>query len=168
MATGVSRRRTGGFLSQPGICSETSTFGKSLYRRQSHRSIFCFTEAEMFCPHCGNEILSERVRFCTRCSFPLTTVKELVEAEAAKSKAEEGKKNCPLRWRILSALEARGTLAGGGAKRNHRIPHNRSTRPERAPDPACFCREFWSGVPAGTRKIPIGLSRRLRSGSATG
>ena len=51
----------------------------------------------MFCPHCGNEILSERVRFCTRCSFPLTMVKELVVTEAAKSKAEEEKKNHPLR-----------------------------------------------------------------------
>lgn len=56
----------------------------------------------MFCPHCGNEILSERARFCTRCSFPLTTVKELVETEAAKSKAEEGKKNCPLRQQDIS------------------------------------------------------------------
>ena len=46
----------------------------------------------MFCPQCGNEILSERARFCTRCSFPLTTVKELVVTEAAKSNAEEEKK----------------------------------------------------------------------------
>jgi len=56
----------------------------------------------MFCPQCGNEILSERARFCTRCSFPLTTVKELVETEAAKSKAEEGKKNYPLRQQDIS------------------------------------------------------------------
>jgi IstB-like ATP binding protein len=40
--------------------------------------------------------------------------------------------------------------------------------PERAPDLGYFCREFWSGVPAGTRKIPFGLSRRLRSGSSAG
>jgi hypothetical protein len=39
----------------------------------------------MFCPQCSNEILSERMRFCTRCSFPLGTVKELVAAEAAKT-----------------------------------------------------------------------------------
>src|SRR6266545_5024042 len=51
----------------------------------------------MFCPQCSNEILSERAQFCTRCSFPLAKVKELVETEAAKSKAEEGKKNYPLR-----------------------------------------------------------------------
>src|SRR5215475_196381 len=56
----------------------------------------------MFCPQCSNEILSERARFCTRCSFPLTTVKELVETEAAKSKAEEGKKNYPLRQQDIS------------------------------------------------------------------
>ncbi len=51
----------------------------------------------MFCPHCSNEILSERAQFCTRCSFPLAKLKELVETEAAKSKAEEGKTNYPLR-----------------------------------------------------------------------
>src|SRR5262245_60881665 len=56
----------------------------------------------MFCPHCGNEILSERARFCTRCSFPLTTVKELVVTEAAKSRAEEEKKNYPLRQQDIS------------------------------------------------------------------
>src|SRR5262245_36367534 len=50
-------------------------------------------------------------------------------------------------WRTPSAPEARGTLAGGGAKRNHRKRHNRATRPERAPDPGCFCREFWSVAP---------------------
>jgi hypothetical protein len=51
----------------------------------------------MFCPQCSNEVVSERARFCTRCSFPLANVKELVETEAAKGKAEEEKKNCPLR-----------------------------------------------------------------------
>jgi hypothetical protein len=56
----------------------------------------------MFCPQCSNEILSERARFCTRCSFPLATVKELVETEAAKSKAEEEKKNYPLRQPDIS------------------------------------------------------------------
>jgi hypothetical protein len=59
-------------------------------------------EAEMFCPQCSNEILSERARFCTRCSFPLATVKELVETEAAKSNEEEGKKNYPLRQPDIS------------------------------------------------------------------
>ena len=81
----------------------------------------------MFCPHCGNEILSERVRFCTRCSFPLTTVKDLVEAEAAKSKAEEGKKNCSLRQldvslgaglMIIGLIQALLVLVGiGGGER---------------------------------------------------
>jgi hypothetical protein len=98
-----------------------------LYRRQPYCSIFGFTEAEMFCPHCGNEILSERVRFCTRCSFPLTTVKEIVVTEAAKSKAEEGEKNYPLRQldvslgaglMIIGLIQAIvvqiGFLGGGG------------------------------------------------------
>src|SRR5262245_20956538 len=35
-------------------------------------------------------------------------------------------------------------------------------RPEMAPDLGYFCREFWSGIPAGTQKILFGLSRRLR------
>jgi hypothetical protein len=56
----------------------------------------------MFCPRCSNEILSERARFCTRCSFPLATVQELVETETAKSKAEEEKKNYPLRQPDIS------------------------------------------------------------------
>src|SRR5215470_15399349 len=56
----------------------------------------------MFCPQCSNEILSERARFCTRCSFPLTTVKELVVAEAAKRQDDEGKKNYPLRQQDIS------------------------------------------------------------------
>jgi hypothetical protein len=56
----------------------------------------------MFCPQCSNEILSERARFCTRCSFPLTNVKEFVETEIAKSKAEEEKKNYPLRQKDIS------------------------------------------------------------------
>jgi len=56
----------------------------------------------MFCPQCSNEILSERARFCTRCSFPLATVKELVENEAAKSNPEGEKKNYPLRQLDIS------------------------------------------------------------------
>src|SRR5262245_31445536 len=55
-------------------------------------------------------------------------------------------------WRTPSAPEARRTLAGGGAKRNHRKRHNRATRPERAPDPGCFCREYWSVAPPGREK----------------
>jgi hypothetical protein len=56
----------------------------------------------MFCPQCSNEILSERARFCTRCSFPLAMVKELVETEAAKSMTGEEKKNNPLRQSDIS------------------------------------------------------------------
>lgn len=56
----------------------------------------------MFCPYCGNEISSERMRFCTQCSFPLTTVKELVEADAQKCKPDEEKKNYPLRQQDIS------------------------------------------------------------------
>src|SRR5262245_48716239 len=85
----------------------------------------------MFCPHCGNEILSERVRFCTRCSFPLTEVKEIVVTETAKSKAEEGKKNYPLRQSdislgaglmIIGLIKAIAVLFGvGGGERAHEL-----------------------------------------------
>jgi hypothetical protein len=64
--------------------------------------LFASRRPQMFCPQCGNEILSERVRFCTRCSFPLTTVKELVVNEATKTKPEEEKKNFPLRQQDIS------------------------------------------------------------------
>ena len=56
----------------------------------------------MFCPQCSNEILSEQSRFCTRCSFPLAKVKEVVETEVAKSKTEEEKKKYPLRQKDIS------------------------------------------------------------------
>src|SRR5262245_61355647 len=56
----------------------------------------------MFCPQCSNEILSERVRFCTRCSFPVGVVKELVESEAVKDKVEGEKKSYPLRQPDIS------------------------------------------------------------------
>src|SRR5262245_35594117 len=56
----------------------------------------------MFCPLCSSEILSEQARFCTRCSFPLAKVKEVVETEVAKSKAEEEKKKYPLRQQDIS------------------------------------------------------------------
>src|SRR5262245_13502638 len=66
------------------------------------------------------------------------------------------------RWQTPRALEARGILAGGGAKRSHRKRHDSITRPERAPEQAWFCCEDRSGVPAGTRTILFDLSRWLR------
>ena len=42
------------------------------------------------------------MRFCTRCSFPLTTVKELVITEVAKNKPEEERKNRLLRQQDIS------------------------------------------------------------------
>jgi hypothetical protein len=43
----------------------------------------------MFCPQCSNEIVSERARFCTRCSFPLANVKEFVETQFSSARPEE-------------------------------------------------------------------------------
>src|SRR5215510_4497987 len=65
-------------------------------------------------------------------------------------------------WQTPTAPEARGILAGGGAKRSRRKRHDSNTRPERAPDRDWSCWEFWSGVPAGTRTIFFDLSRWLR------
>ena len=80
----------------------------------------------MFCPQCSNEIVSERARFCTRCSFPLANVKEFVETEVAKSKAEEEKRKYPLRQidislgaglmiiGLIQAIIVSPVLLGGG------------------------------------------------------
>ena len=51
----------------------------------------------MFCPQCGNQIASDRVRFCTRCRFPLGSMKEFIVSEVEKIEGEEGKKFYPLR-----------------------------------------------------------------------
>ena len=56
----------------------------------------------MFCPQCGNEIASDRVRFCTHCRFPVNSMKEFIVAEAAKIEAEEGKMFYPLRQRDIT------------------------------------------------------------------
>jgi hypothetical protein len=65
-------------------------------------------------------------------------------------------------WQTPPAPEARGILAGAGAKPSRRKPHDRTPRPESAPDRDWSCCEFRSGVPAGTRTIFFDLSRWLR------
>jgi hypothetical protein len=37
----------------------------------------------MFCPQCGRELSSDRVRFCTQCRFPVGSFKEFIAMEAA-------------------------------------------------------------------------------------
>jgi hypothetical protein len=55
----------------------------------------------MFCPQCGAEIASDRVRFCTHCRFPVGAMKEFITTETSKNEAEKGKKFYPLRqWDI--------------------------------------------------------------------
>jgi hypothetical protein len=66
----------------------------------------------MFCPQCGAEIASDRVRFCTHCRFPVGSMKEFIVTEAAKIEAEEGKKFYPLRQRDIT-LGAGLMLIGG-------------------------------------------------------
>jgi hypothetical protein len=56
----------------------------------------------MFCPQCGAEIASDRVRFCTHCRFPIGSMKEFIVTEAAKIEAEEGKKIYPPRQRDIT------------------------------------------------------------------
>jgi hypothetical protein len=51
----------------------------------------------MFCPHCGYEVTSERVRFCTQCRFPISSLKEFLATERAKYDSEEAKQSFPLR-----------------------------------------------------------------------
>ena len=56
----------------------------------------------MFCPQCGAEISSDRVRFCTHCRFPVGSMKEFIATETSKNEAEEGKKIYPLRQRDIN------------------------------------------------------------------
>jgi zinc-ribbon domain len=56
----------------------------------------------MFCPQCGAEIVSDRVRFCTHCRFPVGAMKEFIATEASKDEAEEEKKFYPLRQRDIT------------------------------------------------------------------
>jgi len=56
----------------------------------------------MFCPQCGAEIVSDRVRFCTHCRFPVGSVKEFIVTEVTKSQAEDEKKHYPLRQRDIT------------------------------------------------------------------
>jgi hypothetical protein len=56
----------------------------------------------MFCPQCGAEIASDRVRFCTHCRFPVGAMKEFIATEALKDEAEEEKKFYPLRQRDIT------------------------------------------------------------------
>jgi len=56
----------------------------------------------MFCPQCGAEIASDRVRFCTHCRFPVGSVKEFIVTEVTKSQAEDEKKHYPLPQRDIT------------------------------------------------------------------
>jgi hypothetical protein len=70
-----------------------------------------FREAYMFCPQCGAEIASDRVRFCTHCRFPIGSMKEFIASETSDGAAEEEKKIYPLRQRDIN-LGAGLTLIG--------------------------------------------------------
>jgi hypothetical protein len=56
----------------------------------------------MFCPQCGAEIASDRVRFCTHCRFPIGSMKEFIAAETSKNEAKEQKTFYPLRQRDIN------------------------------------------------------------------
>jgi len=84
----------------------------------------------MFCPQCGAEIASDRVRFCTHCRFPVGSMKEFIATEASKNEAEEGKKFYPLRQRdvnlgaglmLIGALKAILASMASPGSRDHEI-----------------------------------------------
>src|SRR6266508_1553375 len=84
----------------------------------------------MFCPQCGAEIASDRVRFCTHCRFPVGSMKEFIATETSKNEAEEGKKIYPLRqWDInlgaglmlIGALKAILASMASPGSRDHEI-----------------------------------------------
>jgi hypothetical protein len=51
----------------------------------------------MFCPRCGVEVSSDRVRFCTQCRFPIGSMKEFIATEAARHESVEDKGSPSLR-----------------------------------------------------------------------
>jgi hypothetical protein len=51
----------------------------------------------MFCPQCGAKIVSDRMRFCTHCRFPVGSVKEFIETEVTKFQPEDEKKSFSMR-----------------------------------------------------------------------
>ncbi|MGH9845930.1 MAG: hypothetical protein ACREEM_45075, partial [Blastocatellia bacterium] len=57
---------------------------------------------------------SDRVRFCTRCSFPISPMKEFLTTEASKGESEEEKKFYPLRQNDISL--GAGLMLGGVLK----------------------------------------------------
>ncbi len=84
----------------------------------------------MFCPQCGAEIASDRVRFCTHCRFPVGSMKEFIATETSKNDAEEEKKFYPLRQQdinlgaglmLIGALKAILASMASSGSRDHEI-----------------------------------------------
>ena len=61
----------------------------------------------MYCPQCSQEQLSEEMRFCSRCGFPLAIVSQLVrnggvlEGFDPKPKGELSKRQRAVRWGVI-------------------------------------------------------------------
>ncbi len=65
----------------------------------------------MYCPKCSQQQISEEVRFCSRCGFSLTPVRELIVTEAlAELAAPAGQPSCGQKgarrgaWMMLASL----------------------------------------------------------------
>lgn len=67
----------------------------------------------MYCPKCSQQQVSEEMRFCSRCGFPLEGVKELVASggalvkPAVETPVDQSKAFCKVRkavWLMLAAL----------------------------------------------------------------
>ncbi|MGH9754120.1 MAG: hypothetical protein ACREA2_15185 [Blastocatellia bacterium] len=84
----------------------------------------------MFCPQCGAEIASDRVRFCTHCRFPVGAMKEFIATETSKDDTEERKKFYPLRQKdinlgaglmLIGLLKATLASMAASGSRDHEI-----------------------------------------------
>src|SRR5919199_883923 len=67
----------------------------------------------MYCPKCGQQQVSEELRFCSRCGLPLRAVSELIADDGALMKLETGMTNRePTPRQIGIRRGAKMTLAG--------------------------------------------------------
>lgn len=68
----------------------------------------------MFCPRCGHEIPSDRVKFCTHCRFPINLMKEFIVTQAARydQDEDENKSSSPRQLDIIvgAALMIAGVI----------------------------------------------------------
>jgi hypothetical protein len=87
----------------PGLLSEPSRHAQ----RSSLQSINIDWSQFMYCPQCSQEQVTEEMRFCSRCGFPLAIVSQLVRGGGAlegfdpEAKGELSPRQKGVRWGLI-------------------------------------------------------------------